>query len=102
MKSTENQAYITIGKIGSTYGVHGWLKIHAYTEYSSDIFNYMPWYLSAPNNQWDAIEVEDGRTHGNTLIAKLKGYDAPETARLLTGKMIAIARSQLPKLKEDR
>ena len=44
-----NTSYVTIGKIGSTYGVHGWLKIHAYTEFGATILEYTPWYLSDDN-----------------------------------------------------
>lgn len=95
-------AYVTAGKIGSTYGIQGWLKIHTYTEFGASLFEYKPWYLSSGNDEWNTIEVEDGRIHGNGIIAKLAGISTPEDARLLTGKMIAITRSQLlPKLKKD-
>lgn len=94
-------AYVTAGKIGSTYGIQGWLKIHTYTEFGASLFEYKPWYLSSGNDEWNAIEVEDGRIHGNGIIAKLAGINTPEDARLLTGKMIAITRSQLPKLKKE-
>lgn len=100
MKKTDEE-YITVGKIGSTYGVHGWLKVHSYTEFGPRILDYMPWSISNENNQWENIEVEDGRVHGNIVIAKIAGIDSPEKARLLTGKLIAIARSQLPKLEKD-
>lgn len=95
-----NTSYVTIGKIGSTYGVHGWLKIHAYTEFGASILEYTPWYLSDDNKQ-RIVELEDGRIHGNGVIAKITGIDTPEQARLLTGKMIVIPRDQLPPLKKD-
>jgi 16S rRNA processing protein RimM len=100
MKNVEI-AYITVGKVGSTYGVQGWLKIHTYTEFGASILDYKPWYLNSGENQWDVLEVEDGRIHGKGIIAKLKGFNTPEEARLLTGKTIAITRAQLPKLKKE-
>lgn len=95
------KTYITIGKVGATYGVHGWLKIRAFTEIGADILNYPSWYLSNHNaNDHTVVHVEDGRIHGNGIIVKLKGYDSPEKARTLTGKSIVIERSELPQLKE--
>jgi len=97
MKSNRED-FIRIGKVGATYGVHGWLRIHANTELNTNILKYQPWYLSNDNNQWDSVTLEDGRIHGNSIIIKLTGFDTPEQSRLLTGKIIAITRSQLPKL----
>jgi len=93
--------YITVGKIGSTYGVHGWLKIQSYTEYGATILEYKPWFLSSGKDNWEEIQVEDGRIHGNGVIAKLVGVDSPEQARLYTGRLIAITREELPKLPKD-
>ena len=94
-------AYITVGKVGSTYGVQGWLKIRTYTEFGASILNYTPWYLSSGDDKWNALDIEEGRIHGNGIIAKLAGFNTPEEARLLTGKTIAITRSQLPELEID-
>ncbi|TAK74020.1 MAG: ribosome maturation factor RimM [Gammaproteobacteria bacterium] len=93
--------YVAIGKVGSTYGIRGWLKIHSYTEFGASILDYSTWFLSSDQENWDAIQVEEGQLHGKGMIVKLAGINSPETARLLTGKLIAIPRSQLPKLKEN-
>ena len=97
-------SYVIVGKIGAPFGVHGWLKIHSYTEFDINIINYHPWYLSASNadhSEWTAVQVENGRPHGETIIVKLQHVNSPEEARLLTGKYIAIKRSQLPELKPE-
>jgi len=93
--------YITVGKIGSTYGVHGWLKVKAYTEFGDGILDYQPWYLSSGDNHWQEIKVEGSRMHGNIVLVKLAGIDNPEEARLFTGKTIAVTREQLPALKDN-
>lgn len=100
MKKTHAE-YIILGKIGSTYGVHGWLKIRTYTEHSDSMLDYNPWYLSNGIDEWQPITVEEGRMQSGTLLAKLAGFHTPEEARLLTGKTIAINRFQLPALKEN-
>jgi 16S rRNA processing protein RimM len=94
-------AYIPVGKIGSAYGVRGWLKVLSYTEFGANILDYAPWYIETGKDQWQEIEVEDGRIHGNGIVAKLAGMNSPEEARLFTGKLIAIKRSQLPALEND-
>lgn len=96
-----NQAeYVIVGKIGSTYGVQGWVKIQSYTELTADILTYTPWYLE-DKNDWKRIKLEAGKEHGKGIIVKLPGYDNPEKARLLTGKRIAVLRSELPVLEKN-
>lgn len=94
-----NADYIVIGKIGSTWGIQGWLKVFSFTEVMMDILNYTPWYLDLGGN-WQPIQVKEGRQHGKGLVAHFKGYHTPEEARVLTGKKIAVKRSQLPTLPE--
>lgn len=91
------EKYIPIGKIGASFGVKGWLKVYSYTK-SDNVLNYSPLYISNENNQWTPIEVEQGRQHGKYLIVKIAHIDSPEQAGLLTGKLIAVNRTQFPEL----
>lgn len=93
--------HIVIGKIGAVYGIKGWLKIHSYTEFGASILDYSPWLLSKNGENFHEIRVEEGKTHGKGLIAKLEGLENPEEARLYTGCQIYILRSQLPDLEDD-
>lgn len=92
---------VIIGKIGSTFGIRGSLKIQSYAEFGPQILEYKPWYLNTGNDEWTTIEVETGEIHGKGVIAKFTGINTPEEARLFTGKLIGIQRSQLPKLKKN-
>lgn len=96
----KNTSFITIGKIGSTYGVHGWIKIQSYAEFADNIFDYHPWYLTDPSGKQQTIEIEAWKPHSDGLIAKFIGIETPEEARLLTGKTIQIARETLPELNQ--
>jgi 16S rRNA processing protein RimM len=98
--SQTDAEYIVVGKIGSTYGIRGWLKIFSFTEAIVDILNYSPWYIE-DGSDWKLIQVKTAREHGKSLVAHFAGYDTPEQARVLTGKKIAIQRSQLPALPKD-
>jgi 16S rRNA processing protein RimM len=97
--STDNE-YIVVGKIGAPYGIKGWVKITSFTESPSDILNYDPWYLDE-KKAWKVIDIDNGRQHGKGVVVKIAGFENPEQARLLTGRTIAIKRTQLPKLKNQ-
>lgn len=95
-----NDDYVVIGKVGSTYGIKGWLKILSYSENVVNILNYNSWYIQEKTD-WQEIEVQDGKEHGKGIIAKLAGFDTPEKAKILSGKPIAVKRSQMPKLAKN-
>lgn len=92
--------YVIVGKIGSTYGIKGWLKVIPFTEKASDILHYSPWYIETEHD-WKETHVQNGKEHGKGIIAKLVGLNTPEEARLLCNKKIAILRSQLPHLPQN-
>lgn len=99
----DSETWVNIGRIGRTYGVQGWLKIDSYTENFVDVLNYSPWYLTSstispqPNDSMQVV-IEAGRAHGKGVVAKIPGYDSPEHARQLIGKLIYIKKTQLPPL----
>lgn len=97
MKNVDS-AYIIIGKFGSTYGVHGWIKVRPYTEFGENLLDYHPWYIQQKNDVWTPIEIESSKVYGDGIIAKIAEINTPEKARLLTGVSIAIPRSKLPEL----
>jgi len=73
--------------------VQGWVKIYSDTQPRENILSYKPLYLKQ-NGEWLEWELERGRSHGNTVVAKLSGCNDRESARLLMGSDIAVKRSQ--------
>ncbi|KAF5272351.1 hypothetical protein FQR65_LT17436 [Abscondita terminalis] len=68
---------VLVGTIGKPYGVKGWVKINSYTEPVSNILDYQPWYLEAPNkpfSQPNPIEIIDNCLHGQLILALLANY----------------------------
>lgn len=98
--SHTNTDYVIVGKIGAAYGIKGWLKVISFTDPVANILDYHPWYLEE-GQSWKLIPNKEGRTHGKGMVAHIAGIDNPEQARQLTGKTIAVLRSQLPALKKD-
>lgn len=99
--STTDGGYITIGRVGSAYGIRGWLKIRSYTEEPLQILQYNPWYL-AEGSSWQAFELEEGKQHGKGIVVKFSGIETPEVGKKLTGRIIAIKREQLAHLPENQ
>ena len=52
----EQQRIEVVGKLGSTYGIRGWLRIYSSTEQAESIFDYQPWFLKI-KGEWQPTEV---------------------------------------------
>lgn len=87
--------WVVLGKVGSTFGVQGWVRITSYTDPPDNILDYDRWYLHRAG-QWEEVEVEDARMTAKGVLAKLAGIETPEEARLQVGIEIAVLRSKLP------
>jgi 16S rRNA processing protein RimM len=91
---------IVVGKISGLYGVRGWCKVFSHTEPRDNILMYSPWYLRK-GNEWQAVELQEGRQHGKGIIAHLQGCDDRDAAAALMGTEVAIKREQLASLAAD-
>ncbi|MGF1853074.1 ribosome maturation factor RimM [Vibrio satsumensis] len=97
---SEQNNRIVMGKLGSTYGIRGWLKVFSYTDNAESIFDYSPWYLNL-KGKWVEYKVESWKRHGQGYVCKLAGLDVREDAQLMTNFEIAIDPASLPELSED-
>ncbi len=94
---TESIKKITLGKVGTVYGVKGWLKIHSFTDDPEAILDYFPWSLKI-GNTIQPVEITDWRKHNKSLIIKVKGIDDRDQAQSLVNSEILINENALPKL----
>ena len=86
---------VTLGRISGVYGVHGWVKVHSYTEPRDNVVGFERWTIRAADAE-RTVEVEDGRAQGASVVAKLRGIDDRDAARELIGADISVERSALP------
>ncbi len=89
-----------MGRLGSAYGLKGWMKIQSFTSRPEDLFDYSPWYIRRRGEEWREVRVEEHAEHGSGFIAKLCGCSSPEEAKAFAGMEIGIRRSSLPKAPE--
>ena len=90
---------IVLGKMGSSYGIRGWLRVFSSTEDAESIFDYQPWFIQKAG-QWQQVQLESWKHHNQDLIIKLKGVDDRDSANLLTNCEIVVDSSQLPALED--
>ncbi|MCV2530989.1 MAG: ribosome maturation factor RimM [Candidatus Lightella neohaematopini] len=91
---------IVVGKIRSTYGVLGWLKLHSFTRRILDIFSYQPLFINGISitSDWRKLSISSWRLNKNYIILKITNINSKEEAKLLTNYNIFIDRKQLPVL----
>ena len=89
--------YLEAGKIVTTHGIRGEVKIMPYTD-SPDLLCEFDRLFIGRNH--DEIIVERARVFKNTVIAKLEGVDTPEAAEKLRNKLLYMHRDDL-ELDED-
>lgn len=88
---------VDLGRIGSVYGVKGWVKIHSDTQPAENIFSYNPLWLKTKHGV-KAMEVDEYRLHGKGLVAHIVGIDDRDAAQALSRVTIAAERGQMPEL----
>lgn len=97
MEKTKNR--IIVGKFGSCYRVHGWLRIFSFTENLESIFSYQPWYIK-PAGEWQLIKLKDYKSHNQSMIVKILGIDDRDRASSLINGKIYVDSNLLPQLTE--
>lgn len=91
---------ILIGKFGSSFGIHGYIKVISFTEPKENIINYQPWLLK-DKSDWRQVNYTEYKFHGNVILVKLPEFDTPEAVKVFTNKEIFMDETQLPKLDKN-
>lgn len=92
---------VIVGRISGLFGVHGWVKIHSYTDPREAILDYEDW-LITNDEDWQPIKVREGKPHGKTIIASLDGIDDRDDAAQWIKATIGVDRSQLPDMADGK
>jgi tRNA (guanine37-N1)-methyltransferase len=83
-----------MGRIVGPFGVHGWLKVKAFTEKPEGLGEFPRWLVGARGG-WREMALEDFEVHSKGPVAKLAGCDDREGAEKLRGCDVAVRRAQL-------
>ncbi|UOO82691.1 ribosome maturation factor RimM [Uruburuella testudinis] len=97
---TDTQQRVAMGYIKGVFGVKGWLKIAANTEYTDSLLDYPEWQLSKDGHTL-SVKPEAGKAANGELQVKLEGIDDRDTAFALRGYTIEIPRAEFAPAEED-
>ena len=88
---------LVVGRITGSYGIKGWVKIHAYTESAENFLAYDGFKLKRRSGLED-VEFAAARRQGKGLVAHIKGVDDRTLAETYKGLEILVGKEQLPAL----
>ncbi len=96
----EDLKLVEMGFIKTAFGIKGWVKVSAQTEYEDSLFAFDLWHLGK-NGQWQTFEVEEGKVVPDGLIVKFVGINDRNQAEALRGLTIAVPRTEFAETEED-
>lgn len=94
------QNWVAMGYIKGAFGIKGWLKVKADTEFADSLLDYPEWQLRRDGSVC-TVEVAEGKAVGDELQVKFVGIDDRDAAALLRGYTIEIAREAFAPAEED-
>lgn len=92
---------VLIGKIVSTIGLKGEVKVWPYTDWPEHFEDIETVCVGLGNDDCAIHEIERVRYHKSTVILKLSGIDSIEDAEKLRGMLIFIPEAELMPLGEN-
>ena len=88
------------GKITAVFGVSGWVKVVSYTDQSTSITDYQPWWVRTPDGL-QKVQIDSSKNHGEGLVVHIIGTDDRDEARQWCHCDILIEKDLLPKLPSE-
>ncbi len=86
--------FLELGKIVSTHGVRGELRVQAWCDSPEFFKSFRAMYIGKKDKREYA--VRGARPHGNIMLLTLEGIDNLDAANELRGKTIYVKRSEAP------
>jgi 16S rRNA processing protein RimM len=86
---------VPMGFVAGAFGVKGWVKVVADTEFSDSLLDYETWWLGRDGN-WRAYQVEESNVQPKQLNARLAGIADRDVAAAMKGMTVAVPRSLMP------
>ena len=84
-----------MGRVVAPFGIKGWIKVQVFTGQTGSLLDFPQWQIGR-DGHWTPHEVLEGAVHGKVIVARLAGFDLPETVSVLRGQDIAVPRAALP------
>jgi 16S rRNA processing protein RimM len=92
--------WLELGRIGSPFGVRGWVHVESFTDPREALLDYGVWRVGRAPQGMLQRRVLEARPQGRKLVACLEGITTREDAVAIVGARIEIERAALPPLGE--
>ncbi|MCY7308226.1 MAG: ribosome maturation factor RimM [Rhodoferax sp.] len=98
---------VEVGRMGEPWGVKGWFKVHAYSSAPEALFSSKRWYLGSSSGASEhakgasLLRIIEAKEHGGGVVAGARDVVDRDSATLLRGCRIFIARSAFPSADPD-
>lgn len=88
---------IVVGRLGSPYGVQGWLNLQSFTTPPENLLRYQPWFMQArKGDPWVPLTDTKCRPHKKGFVVQISTITDRDIAAATTGGLIGVERSALP------
>ena len=91
--------WVAMGYIKGAFGIKGWVKVAADTEYADSLLDYPEWRLNR-NGKTVSVVLEAGKTTTDGLHVKFQGIGDRDAAQLLRGYTVEINRADFEETEE--
>lgn len=88
-----------VGYVSGAYGIHGWVRIKAYSSDADALLSARTWWLDKPD--FHDVEMTQAKSHGGDVVASLMGVAGRDAAEALKGATVQISRKHFPPLADD-
>ncbi|MBV1774903.1 ribosome maturation factor RimM [Burkholderiaceae bacterium DAT-1] len=86
---------VDMGYVSGVFGVRGWVKVVADTQYADSLLDYEVWWLGR-DGDYKPYTVVDSNIQPKNLNAQLEGINDRDVAFALKGCKVAVPRSLMP------
>jgi 16S rRNA processing protein RimM len=93
------QDLVPMGFVAGAFGIRGWVKVIADTQYTDSLLDYETWWIGR-DGDWRPYRVEEGHTQPKQLNARLEGVEDRDVAFALKGCTVAVPRSLMPEAED--
>ena len=91
---------LSTATIGRTHGVEGFLRIYSLSGEYTHLKKLKNAVAVLPDGKEKLLSVLQVRSQGDLFLMKFAGYETPESARMLSGSVMKVKRSDARKLKK--
>ena len=96
----ETVELLAVARVAKTRGVRGEVVANLLTDFPERFDRLEELVAVGPAGGRELLVIENHWLHGPRVVLKFEGYDAPETARALVGRELAVPESEAVELEE--